>query len=290
MAKNRRKIQYFAIAGGGVLAASVAGVVMLSGSSHAQDSQAQTATTKPAFNRQAPTFKPTAADSHAVPAAATAAQPPAAQSAAQHPILLKVAPALLRKPNAAPAKVQWSAALSQSARMQQVRKPNNLALRLPKAQLDKVRLPVLLPREGIISTINPRLMSFGDAYALNLPQAKGTQITMYGNRSLVAADKGAISSRPIAKIAGVPEDIRISQIEDGWTATFTRYGVVYSIDVSCDAIDSPDCQNDGYIRKAIAQFDDVTLGADAQNEAKDPAPAPDWLKNITGAFAPKKRG
>ena len=291
MAKNRRKIQYLAMAGGGLLAASVVGVVILGGSSHAQDRQTQTATAKPAFNRQALTFKPATADSRAVPAAATATQSPATQSpAAQSQVQLKVAPAFLRKPIAAPAKVQWSAALTQSARMQQIRKPNNLALRLPRAQLDKVRLPVLLPHEGIISTVNPRLMSFGDAYALNLPQAKGTQITMYGNRSLVAADKGAISSLPVARIAGVPEDIRISQTEDGWTATFSRYGVVYSVDVSCDTIDSPDCQNDGYIRKAIAQFDDVTLGADAQNEAKGPAPAPDWLKNITKAFAPKKGG
>jgi hypothetical protein len=176
-------------------------------------------------------------------------------------------PILLRRPMA-PARVQWSNAIAQSNRMKGLRPANTFVSRLPKATIDRTRLPVILPREGSgIDTAKAKMVSFGDAYALNLPQAKGLQITMYGNRSFVQTDKGAISARPVQKLAGVAEDIRISQMEDGWTATFTRYGVVYSLDVSCDDINSADCKTDAFIRKAIAQFDDVTVGADAQAEA-----------------------
>ncbi len=207
----------------------------------------------------------------ATTAAATNANRPVATNTV--PVATRVRPALIRRP-LPPAIVQWQAAITQSARMQSQRKPNSLAFRLPKAQIDATRLPVLLPREGLITTAAARMVSLGDAYSLNLPQAKGTQVTMYGNRSFVPADKGAVSARPVTKLPGIPEDIRISQIEDGWTATFTRYGVVYSIDVSCDVTDSPDCAGDGYIRKAIAEFTDVTMGANAQSEAKQQVKAP----------------
>lgn len=175
-------------------------------------------------------------------------------------------PVLLRKP-LPPGKVQWSNAIAQSNRMKSLRQSPVIA-RVPKATLDRTRLPVILPRTGgTIDTAQAKMVSFGDAYALNLPQAKGVQITMYGNRAFVPTDKGAISARPVQKLAGVAEDIRITQMEDGWTATFTRYGVVYSLDVSCDDINSADCKTDAFIRKAVAQFDDVTVGADAQAEA-----------------------
>ncbi|CAL4867335.1 hypothetical protein MMA231_01587 [Asticcacaulis sp. MM231] len=186
-------------------------------------------------------------------------------------------PILLRKA-LPPARVQWQAALDRASQQKSLRKSDGILARLPKAELDRTRLPVILPRAGVIDAAKAKLVSFGDAYALNMPQAKGVQITMYGNRSFVPAEAGAVSKRPVARLLNVVEDVRISQMEDGWTGTFTRYGVVYSLDVSCDDIKSPDCQSDGYIRNAIAQFDDVTLGAEAQAEANKAVPKPaNWL-------------
>ena len=177
-------------------------------------------------------------------------------------------PILLRRA-LPPAKVEWQGAMDQANKMRGLRKVSGFAARLPRAQLDETRLPVILPRDGgMIDTAQAKLVSFGDAYALNMPQKNGIQITTYGNRSFVPADSGAVSKRPIARLLSVAEDIRISQMEDGWTATFTRYGVVYSIDVSCDDINAPDCQNDSFIRQAVAQFDDVTMGSEAQAEAQ----------------------
>jgi len=222
---------------------------------------------------------------HAQSQTAPTTQTAAARPTATRPILLRRA--------LPPAPVQWQAALQTQARNAQIRRPDSLALKLPKAQLDQIRLPVVLPRPGVIDTAKAKLLSFGDAYALNMPQAKGTQLTMYGNRTFVPADKGAISARPAIKLAGVPEDIRITQTEDGWTATFTRYGVVYSIDQSCDDTASPDCKSDAYLRKAIAEFTDVSVGAQAQNEAKAPAkpqPSTNWLNQAAKIFSPKTGG
>lgn len=233
---------------------------------------------------------------HAQSQTATAAgttRPVAASTApvAQNrPIVAKLPPAALLRKALPPAPVQWASAIQQQARNAQSRRPDSLALKLPKAQLDQLRLPVVLPRVGLIDTAKAKLLSFGDAYALNLPQPKGTQLTMYGNRSFVQADKGAISSRPTIKLAGVPEDIRISQIEDGWTATFTRYGVVYSLDLSCDDTASPDCKDDGFLRKAIAEFTDVSVGAQAQAEAKAPTKQTNWFDQATKMFSAKKGG
>lgn len=216
--------------------------------------------------------------------AATASQSSSAAAKPATNVAVKPgAQILLRKP-LPPAKIQWSNAIAQANRMKSLRPANSFVSRLPQATLDRTRLPVLLPHPGgLIDTAKAKMVTFGDAYALNMPQAKGLQVTMYGNRSFVPTDKGAISARPVAKLAGVAEDVRISQMEDGWTATFTRFGVVYSVDVSCDDINSPDCKTDAFIRKAIAQFDDVTVGADAQAEA-DGKIAPDGKPVQTNPF------
>jgi len=201
-------------------------------------------------------------------------------------------PILLRRP-LPPAKVQWAGAMQQSNKMRGLRKVGGFATRLPRPELDATRLPVILPRDGgMIDTTKAKLVTFGDAYALNMPQNNGMQITSYGNRSFVPAEGGAVSKRPVQRLLSVAEDIRISQMEDGWTATFTRYGVVYSIDVSCDDINAPDCQNDTFIRQAVAQFDDVTMGSQAQAEANAVVPAanPNLIDQVSNAFNRMTKG
>jgi len=273
---------------------------------HAQDKTAETpaqvltAATAPATTPDKPVSY---ADMAARDAAIQVKDPPAqsaSASAQTRPVLKQPfrgdtvfgRPILQRRP-LAPAKVDWQKALSQASQMQPKRLAGGMATRLQKGELDKTRLPVILPRDGgLIKNTKARLLSFGDAYALNMPQDNGIQITAYGNRSFVPAESGAVSKRPVQKLLDVAEDVRISRMEDGWTATFTRYGVVYSIDVTCDDINAPDCQNDNFIRKAVAEFSDVTMGAQAQAEAQTgnqtarPAQT-SWIDNITSMFKPK---
>ncbi|ESQ83695.1 hypothetical protein AEAC466_11860 [Asticcacaulis sp. AC466] len=166
-----------------------------------------------------------------------------------------------------PAPVQWQSVLDQIARVRASRKGPGTVVRLVASELDKTELPVILPREGIVDTIKAKLISFGDAYALDLPQKNGVHITMYGNRNFLQVAKGAISNRPAMRLKGVAEDIRVAQMEDGWTATFMRFGVVYSLDVSCDDPAAPECKSDGYLKKILTEFDDVGIGSKARAAA-----------------------
>jgi hypothetical protein len=187
----------------------------------------------------------------------------------------------LRKP-LPPAKVQWAAAVRQVQAMKAQKLNGDFAARLQKPELDRIRLPVILPRAGAaISAAKARLISLGDAYALNLPQDQGVQITVYGDRAFMPADPGAVSRRPMQRLTGVAENVAVEQTEDGWTATFQRFGVVYTLDVSCDDINSPVCASDAYTRNAVASFSDVTLGAQAQAEASADAPQPGLLDSLS---------
>jgi hypothetical protein len=178
-----------------------------------------------------------------------------------------------------PAPVQWQNAMTVRDRTKSARKVNPLASRLSKKELDRTRLPVLMPRDGgVIDTAKAQLMSFGDAYVMDLPQSKGAHFAMFGNRTFVKGDKGAITARPFAQVQGMVENVQISRMEDGWTATFTRYGVVYSVDMMCDDINGAECATDALIRKAIADCSDVTMGAEAESEAQQSLPAkPNWF-------------
>ncbi|ESQ91696.1 hypothetical protein ABAC460_04985 [Asticcacaulis sp. AC460] len=281
------------------------GVAFLSAS--AQDKAAETTPNQPVAYQslKADTVQGTDAATAAQPInravlaepAKTAAPTPAARTTFRGD-LVAGKPVLLRKPMA-PAKVDWQAAMKQNERMetrQQTTKAvrPGLKARLSRPDLDKTRLPVILPREGgVVDTAKAKMVSFGDAYAINMPQPNrnGVQVTVYGNRTFVPGDSGAVSKRPFARLAGVAEDIRIGQMEDGWTATFTRYGVVYSIDVSCDSINTPDCKTDAYIRDVIAQMDDVTMGSEAQKEAEVQVKEDsNWLNQVSKTISNITKG
>ena len=303
MSKNPKKLSglgRFAALGVTIAIVSGTGIVLVS---QAQDTTKDTAEI-PAAQATAADITPngpiaydtykaqavTGSDATTTAPARIAAQPVAKQTFRGDTLFGR--PILLRRP-LPPAKVQWQGAVDQSNKMRTMRKTGGFATRLPRPELDKTRLPVILPRDGgMVDTAQAKLVSFGDAYALNMPQKNGMQITSYGNRSFVPADGGAVSKRPVARLLSVAEDVRISRMEDGWTATFTRYGVVYSVDVSCDDINAPDCQTDSFIRQAVAQFDDVTMGSQAQAEANavTPAASPNLIDQVSNAFNRMTKG
>jgi hypothetical protein len=167
-----------------------------------------------------------------------------------------------------PAAVNWGQAVALNQRALTAKVQNQIASRLPKLQLDKTRLPVLLPRATTtLKATEAKMVSFGSAYSISLPQKPGLQVILYGHRSLVAADKGGVSGLKRSKLAGVAEDIFLSQTEDGWTGSFKRFGVVYTVDLSCDDLEAVECKDDGFIRKAIADLTEVSLGTEALKEA-----------------------
>lgn len=210
----------------------------------------------------------------------------AAQSATLQPVnRAAINPVLLRRPEA-PAEVDWAAASQTMARSPAMSAATTvnpalrtapqgqtqiqpLAARLPRDQINKTRLPMLMPRTGSkLRTDKAKMVSFGSAYSLNLPQDKGMQITLMGNRSQIRADRGSLSKKKArAKVAGMMEPVRIIRLEDGWTASFKRYGVLYTVDLLCDDINSAECATDTYLRTAISDMNAVTMGDEARKEA-----------------------
>lgn len=151
-------------------------------------------------------------------------------------------------------------------RLRQAIRP--VASRLSRDQVNRTRLPLLTPREGgMVRTERARLVSFGDAYSLNLPQDKGVVLTVTGNRRMVQAKRGEIARKPRLKLANIPEDVQITRLEDGWSASFRRFGVLYTVDLLCDDAQDVKCLDDAYLRKAVADMTDVSLGEEAQKEA-----------------------
>ena len=147
--------------------------------------------------------------------------------------------------------------------------PHPILAHLSKPDIDKTRLPILFPRIGSkIETASARLFSFGDAYSLNLPQRPGVTLIMYGHRSLVEAARTKIATFKRSRVAGMKEDAVISKTEDGWSASFARFGIAYTLDLSCDDDAAVECKDDRYLRQSVAAFEDVHLGDAASKEAQ----------------------
>ncbi|MFN3228961.1 MAG: hypothetical protein ACK41P_03825 [Asticcacaulis sp.] len=145
----------------------------------------------------------------------------------------------------------------------------------PKA-LDATRLPVLLPSDPA-QKAKAKMVSFGEAYSIAIPPKDGLSIAYSGTTSFAPLPKAksdqlkAERNRPSAKslaASGLPDDLKITRTEDGWTASFTRFGVLYSVDILCEDLQAPNCKDDKTIRKAVEELRDVVLGQAARAEAE----------------------
>ncbi len=145
----------------------------------------------------------------------------------------------------------------------------------PKA-LDATRLPVLLPSDPV-QKAKAKMVTFGEAYSISVPPKDGLSIAYSGTTSFAPLPKDksdqlkAERNRPSAKsfaASGLPDDLKITRTEDGWTASFTRFGVLYSVDILCEDLQAPNCKDDKAIRKAVEELRDVVLGQAARAEAE----------------------
>ncbi|WP_189488127.1 hypothetical protein [Asticcacaulis endophyticus] len=160
-------------------------------------------------------------------------------------------------------RIDWQAAAARHQRGIVAKTTAAIVSRLPRPELDKTRLPILLPRSGgALKTAQAKLISFGDAYSMNLPQGDGVQITLSGNAAAMPVPSGAISrlEKRAARIQGVLEPVQIDRTEDGWTASFTRFNVTYTADLTCDDSEAAACKTDGYLRTVVADLTDVVMG------------------------------
>ena len=132
---------------------------------------------------------------------------------------------------------------------------------------DATAVPILMPgaRSGI-SLSRMTFSSFGDAYGMALPQPRSDSdvtIVITATRSFVAAAPGTIdpANFETLNVGGQPVQAEIEPTEGGWTASFARYGALYSVDIDCgDQGAASPCQNADYIRQVTASLGDVALG------------------------------
>lgn len=144
-------------------------------------------------------------------------------------------------------------------------------LRARNDQVDNTTLPILLPdastgvsRDGLAFT------SLGDVYDINLPQpVKGLTVLLSGTRVFVASQPGMFRGVKFDQVnmGGQPVEVLFSETEDGWTASFSRFGMAYGIEVICDEADAMNyCKDSTYIRKIASGMTEIVLGAQAERE------------------------
>ncbi|ESQ91703.1 hypothetical protein ABAC460_05025 [Asticcacaulis sp. AC460] len=145
------------------------------------------------------------------------------------------------------------------------------SLRARTDQVDATTLPILLPDASTgVSRDSLAFTSLGDVYDINLPQpVKGLSVLLSGTRVFVAASPGMVKGVKFDQVdmGGQQVEVLFSQTEDGWTASFSRFGMAYTIDVICDEEPATGyCQDSSYIRKIAAGMTEVVLGARAERE------------------------
>ena len=136
-----------------------------------------------------------------------------------------------------------------------------LGANLDKAEVDATRVPILLPNDAKL-TAGARIYSFGDYYTITA-DAPGAGISLSGRTSVVPLPP----SKPL-KIEPVgPEGLTVQRTVDGQLASFTRYGVLYTVEIRCEKAGDLRCTDDNYVLGLVGKTTTVVLGAAARAEA-----------------------
>jgi len=138
---------------------------------------------------------------------------------------------------------------------------NSLAPNLNQAAVDQTRVPILLPVDETL-TAGARLYSFGDYYTITA-DAPGVGISLSGTTTVVPLPANTpLNIDPIG-----PEGATSQRTVDGQLISFTRYGVLYTVEVRCDAPTDPRCADDNYARGLLAKTTAVVMGSAARAAA-----------------------
>ncbi|WP_297506770.1 hypothetical protein [uncultured Caulobacter sp.] len=154
--------------------------------------------------------------------------------------------------------VEWQAAvggLRQSANVGE-----SLAANLDRAQVDATAVPILLPRDPKL-TAGARLYSFGDYYTITANTAGG-RVSLSGTTATVPLP----AAKPL-KVETGPEGLTVQRTVDGQLASFVRFGVLYTVEIRCDAPGDPRCHDDNYVLGLVGKTTAVVMGKAARQAA-----------------------
>jgi hypothetical protein len=136
-----------------------------------------------------------------------------------------------------------------------------LTTNLNRAAIDKTRVPILLPTDAKLMA-GARIYSFGDYYTITA-DAPGAGISLSGTTAVVPLSAGT----PLKITPMGPEGATSQRTVDGQLVSFVRYGVLYTVEVRCDAPTDPRCVDDNYVRGLAAKTTAVVMGAAARTAA-----------------------
>ena len=155
--------------------------------------------------------------------------------------------------------VDWQAAvggLRQSGGLSEKLAPN-----LNQTAVDATRVPILLPTDTDL-TAGARIYSFGDYYTITA-DAPGAGVSFSGTTTVIPLP----TSVPLQITPMGPEGATSQRTVDGQLISFVRYGVLYTVEVRCDAPTDPRCADDNYARGLAAKTTAVVMGAAARAAA-----------------------
>jgi hypothetical protein len=148
--------------------------------------------------------------------------------------------------------VDWRAAYDASVRSE----GKALLVRAPgidPAVVDRTAVPVLLISDPMMETA--RLYSFGDQYTL-AARIAGAHVAMTGTTTLVPLPP----TTRLSVTAKGPEGLVVQRTVDGQLASFTRYGVLYTVELRCDQPTDAICRSEAAVRALQARTDVVVMG------------------------------
>ncbi len=106
------------------------------------------------------------------------------------------------------------------------------------------------------------IYSFGDYYTITA-DAPGAGVSLSGTTAVVPLPAGT----PLKIAPAGPEGVTSQRTVDGQLISFVRYGVLYTVEVRCDAPTDPRCADDNYVRGLAAKTTTVVMGAAARAAA-----------------------
>jgi hypothetical protein len=136
-----------------------------------------------------------------------------------------------------------------------------LAPNLDRAAIDKTQVPILLPTDAKLLA-GARIYTFGDYYTITA-DTPGAGVSLTGTTAVVPLP----AATPLKISPTGPESVTSQRTVDGQLISFVRYGVLYTVEVRCDAPTDPRCADDNYARGLAAKTTAVVMGAAARAAA-----------------------
>ncbi len=158
-----------------------------------------------------------------------------------------------------PSGIDWGLALAGQRRSAEVGPRAVEGLSLNLAAVNRTAVPILLLRGALID--GARIYSFGDYYSITADMP-GARISLTGTTTTATLPASTrLTTSPGA------EQLVVQRTVDGQLASFVRYGVLYTVELRCDAPDDARCKTDAVVRDLMARDTIVVFGKAARQAA-----------------------